>query len=185
MGIETLKNPLDCWIYQEILFKVRPDVLIEVGSFSGGSTMFFCHMMDIIDHGQVVSVDIDRSHYRAEHPRLTDITGDCSDRAIVAEVRRVCRNKSAIVVHDGDHREEAVLRDMRIYADFVSVGSYLIVEDGVVDLFDRATPLGWKQRGPLRAIERFLQEDGRFEIDADCERFLITWNPKGYLRRTT
>src|SRR5258706_535826 len=78
MGIKTLKNVLDCWIYQEIMWDVKPDVLIEIGSYAGGSTMFFCNIFDLLGFGQVLSVDIDRSLYQAKHPRLLDITGDCS-----------------------------------------------------------------------------------------------------------
>jgi cephalosporin hydroxylase len=185
MGIETQKNVLDCWLYQELLWNVRPDVLIEIGSYAGGSTMYFCHLFDLLRHGQVISIDINRSSYQAAHPRLTDITGDCSDPAIVAEVSNLCRGKRVMAIHDADHTREAVLRDLRLYADLISVGSYFIVEDGVVDLFDAsAAPLlGWDRPGPLAAIREFLEEDRRFVVDEDCERYLITYNPRGYLKR--
>jgi cephalosporin hydroxylase len=185
MGVKTLKNVLDCWIYQEILWETRPDVLIEIGSYAGGSTMFFCHLFDIIGHGQVLSLDIDRTKYQAKHPRLTDITGDCSNPSIVAQVKALCEGKRAMVIHDGDHTRDAVLRDLKLYAGFVPVGGYLIVEDGVVDLFtSEASPkLGWAEEGPMKAVEAFLKEDDRFVVDEERERYVMTYNPKGYLKR--
>ena len=68
MGVKTLKNVLDLWIYQEIMSETRPDVLVEIGSYAGGSTMFFCHMFDIMGHGQVISLDIDRSRTLPDTP---------------------------------------------------------------------------------------------------------------------
>ena len=68
MGVKTLKNPLDCWIYQEILWDVRPDIILEIGSFAGGGTLFFCHMLDLLGRGEVVSVDKEREHFVVNHP---------------------------------------------------------------------------------------------------------------------
>jgi cephalosporin hydroxylase len=186
MGVKTLKNPLDCWIYQEILCDVRPDVVVELGSLAGGSTLFFCHMLDLLGNGMVVSVDIDRARYQVQHPRLTDITGDCSDMAVVSRVKALCRDKSVLIVHDADHTKAAVLRDLQLYADLVSVGSYFIVEDGIVDLFDASVSkrLRWDRgAGPLAAIREFLKHDTRFAIDNERERYIITWNPCGFLKR--
>ena len=184
MGIPILKNPLDLWIYQEILWDVKPEIFIEIGSLSGGSTAFFCHLFDILGQGEVLSLDIDRSTFQVEHPRLTCLTGDCSSPEIVEEVHRLARGKKTLVLHDGDHRKDPVLRDLRLYADLVTVGSYLIVEDGVVDVFDRRhSKLGWDKPGPLAAAREFLEEDDRFEIDQERERYLITYSPGGFLRR--
>ena len=185
MGIRILKNPLDCWIYQELIWKVRPEVVVEIGSYQGGITMFFCHLFDMMGQGQVISLDIDRSSYQAKHSRITDITGDCSDPAIVDEVTQLCAGKKVMIIHDGDHAQKAVLRDLRLYADMVSVESYFVVEDGIVDVFDAAfaPTFGNNAPGPLPAIREFLQGDTRFTVDKDCERYLITHNPSGFLKR--
>jgi cephalosporin hydroxylase len=185
MGIPTLKNVLDCWIYQEILWEVKPDALIELGSYAGGSTMYFCHLFDIIGHGQVISLDQDRSRYQAKHPRLIDLTGDCSDADIVAQVGRLCTGKKVMAIHDADHSRHAVLRDLRLYAPFISVGSYFVVEDGVVDVFDHraSAQLGWSEPGPLAAVREFLAGDDRFVVDESRERYLITYNPSSWLKR--
>jgi len=183
MGVPALKNPLDAWIYQEILWDVRPDVLIEIGSHSGGSTLYFAHLMDILDHGQVVSIDIDRSRFRVEHARITALTGDCAAPEIVGKVAALCHGRKVIVIHDGDHRRPAVRRDLELYAGFVSPGSYLIVEDGILDLFPPGDDFGWLAEGPLPAIDDFLAAHPEFEVDVARERYIVTYNPKGFLRR--
>lgn len=185
MGQRILKNPLDCWIYQEILWEVQPEVVVELGSLAGGSTLFFCHLLDMIRHGEVISVDVDRSRFDIQHPRLREVTGDCSSPEVVQQVRSQCSGKRTLVIHDADHRCGAVLRDLRLYADLVSPGSYLIVEDGIVDVIDPAASkkLGWREAGPLAAIEQFLQEQPDFAEDQSRQRYLMTYNPRGYLRR--
>jgi cephalosporin hydroxylase len=185
MGVKALKNPLDCWIYQEILWEVRPDVVVEIGSFHGGSTLYFCHLLDLLGHGIVVSVEENRAYFAAKHPRLVEITGNSGEQPVKDQVAALCTGKKTLIVQDADHSKDAVLRDLHLYADLVSPGSYFIVEDGVVDIFDpRAAPrLGWEQPGPLAAIREFLARDERFVIDAGRERYLITYNPCGFLKR--
>ena len=73
MGVRADKNPLDAWIYQEILFEVRPEVVIEIGSYQGGSTLFLAHLLELIGDGFVISVDIDRSEYKVRHPRIIEV----------------------------------------------------------------------------------------------------------------
>jgi O-methyltransferase len=185
MGVPMRKNPLDAWVYQEIVHAVRPDVLVEIGSYVGGSTLFFAHLMDVLGHGEVISVEVRRDRYRVEHPRISEVTGDSLDPEVVAEVARRCEGHRAMVVHDGDHSRATVLADLRAYAGLVPVGSYVVVEDGTVDQFPVGSPLHPKKfaEGPLLAVEDFLREDDRFEIDRSMERYLVTWNPSGYLRR--
>ncbi|HIC34473.1 MAG TPA: cephalosporin hydroxylase, partial [Gammaproteobacteria bacterium] len=97
MGIRALTNPFDAWIYQEILYEVQPEVIIEIGSNEGGSTLFFAHMLDLLKKGSVISIDIDRSRFQAKHDRIELITGDCSDPAIVAAVHDRCRGEKVLV----------------------------------------------------------------------------------------
>jgi cephalosporin hydroxylase len=87
-----------------------------------------------------------------------------------------------VVIHDGDHSREHVLADLRAYAEFVQVGGYFIVEDTIIDLFRAGDGLG-SVNGPLKAVEEFVKEDPRFEVDAERENFVLTFNPRGYLKR--
>lgn len=183
MGVRTVKNPLDAWIYQEIMFEVQPDVLVEIGSYVGGGTLYFAHLMDTLGKGQVISVDIDRTHYKVAHDRIVTVTGDSSSEEVVSEVARLCEGKRVLVMHDGDHSKDQVLRDLAAYSKLVSVGSYLIVEDGVVDLFEPDDGLGLRGDGPLAAVEEFLKHNPDFVVDAQRERYVLTYNPKGFLKR--
>ena len=183
MGVPAYKNPLDAWIYQEILHEVRPAVLVEIGSAQGGSTLYFAHLMDLLGEGTVVSIDVDRSRFRAQHPRIEVVTGDSSSPEIVARVRALAAGRSVLVIHDGDHRKGPVLADLEAYAPLVTVGSYLIVEDGIIDLFEPGDSIGTVEEGPLAAVEEFVARHPEFAVDAGRERYLLTYNPRGFLRR--
>lgn len=183
MGVRTLKNPLDCWIYQEIVHEVRPEVIVEIGSFEGGSTLYFCHLLDILGEGAVLSIDIDRSRFHVKHPRIETLTGDSASPEIVAKAAAFCAGKRTLVVHDGDHTKEHVVADLEAYARMVTPGSYLIVEDSIVDLFKPGEGPGQKWTGPLPAIDAFVRRNPDFAIDMERERYLLTYNPHGYLKR--
>ena len=184
MGVRSLKNPLDAWIYQEIIYEIKPDIIVEIGSYEGGSTLYLANLLDLLGKGTVVSIDINRDKYSVEHNRIVTITGDSSSLETVSEVSKLCSNgKSVLVIHDGDHRKEAVLKDLHLYSNFVSVGSYFIVEDGIVDLFEPGDGIGLCEDGPLLAVEEFLSKNSNFVLDAERERYILTYNPKGFLRR--
>jgi cephalosporin hydroxylase len=183
MGVRALKNPFDAWICQEIIYNVQPDVIIEIGSASGGSTLYLANLLDILGKGMVISIDIDRSTYCVEHNRIVVLTGDSSSQEIIAKTTELCRGKSVLILHDGDHHEQQVLRDLRSYSKLVSVNSYFIVEDSIVDLFEPGDSIGQYYEGPLKAIEQFVSENSDFVIDKECERYILTYNPKGFLMR--
>lgn len=185
MGVKAWKNPMDAWIYQEIIHEVGPDVIVEIGSASGGSTLYLAHLLELIGNGVVVSVDVDRSTFVAEHPRIVTVTGPSSAAGTLDRVSELCRGQRCLVIHDADHTKEQVLVDLHAYAPLVSVGSYLVVEDGIVDLFHPWEHLGVTYEGPLSAIEEFLRTPNEleFEVDSDRERYVLTANPRGFLRR--
>ena len=184
LGVPMYKNPLDAWVLQEIVGEVRPEVIVEIGSCEGGSTLYLAHLLDLIGGGIVLSLDIDRSKFQARHPRIVEITGDSASAEIQAEAARHAAGKSTLVIHDGDHRKDNVLADLEGYAPLVTPGSYLIVEDGIIDQFEHGDGIGTRELGPLEAVEEFLTRHPEFVVDADRERYLLTYNPRGYLRRT-
>jgi cephalosporin hydroxylase len=183
MGVPALKNPLDAWIYQEIVHEVHPDVIVEIGSFAGGGTLFLAHLLELLGNGVVVSVDFDRSQFSVAHPRIRTVTGRSDDPDVLGEVRSHCDGKRVLVIHDADHRKAQVLRDLTLYAPLVSVGSYLIVEDGVVDLFRPNDGIGLWAEGPMPACKQFLKLNHDFQVDQTKERYLLTYNPRGFLLR--
>jgi cephalosporin hydroxylase len=183
LGVKALKNPLDLWMYQEILFRVRPEVLVEIGSFEGGSTLYYAHLFDLMGGGEVLSLDLDHSRFAPRHPRITCLTGDASSPEILARVKERCAGRRVLVIHDGDHRRAAVRREMELYAPLVPVGSYLIVEDGILDLYPPDDYFTWIEEGPLPAILDFVRDHPEFEIDESAERYVATYNPRGFLKR--
>jgi cephalosporin hydroxylase len=181
-GYATLKCPLDLWIYQELLVRTRPDVVVETGTKFGGSALFMATIMDIIGHGRVISVDIDPTPARPKHPRIGYIAGSSTEASVIAQVRKEVGADRAMVVLDSDHRSEHVYNEIIAYNSLVRIGDYLIVEDTNVNGHPTFQEYG---PGPMEAVDKFLSENGEFVVDSRCERFLMTLNPRGYLRRKT
>jgi cephalosporin hydroxylase len=182
LGVRAIKNPMDFWVYQEIIWRVKPEVIVEVGTCYGGGTLALAHLQDIMDLGRVITVDVDHSQVAAqvlEHPRITAITGDaCESFAAVKEL--IGDSAPVLVIEDSSHTYENTLNVLRKYHTLVTADSYLIVEDS--DL-NHGVPSGIKP-GPYEAIETFMNENDDFAVDRSMEAFIATSNPKGYLRRT-
>jgi cephalosporin hydroxylase len=183
MGVKAFKNPFDSWIYQEIIYGVKPDIIVEIGSAHGGSTLYLANLLDIIGKGQVISIDIDRTNYNVKHDRIIEVTGDSSAPETFEKVSRLCQGKATLIFHDGEHSKEHVLKDLNAYSRLVSKGSYFIVEDGIVDLFKPGDGIGTYVEGPLAAVEIFMENNPDFIVDAERERYILTYNPKGFLKR--
>jgi cephalosporin hydroxylase len=180
LGAQALKNPLDLWVYQEIMVETRPELIVETGTYRGGSAFFLASICDLLGVGEIVSIDVEplRDDYPV-HPRITYLGGRSStDPEVVAEVRRQAEGKRTLVVLDSDHSQAHVEAELAAYADLVPVGCYLIVEDSNIGQIRKDL-----LPGPREAIDLFLAGTTAFEIDRSREKFLITFNPSGYLRR--
>lgn len=181
LGVENLKCPFDLWIYQEILFETRPDVILETGTARGGSALFLASVLDMLGSGKVVSIDIVRRAEWPVHPRVTYLTGSSTSAPILAEARaRIAGAPKVMVILDSDHKKDHVLEELRLYSPLVTPGNYLIVEDTNVNgrpVFPGFGP------GPGEAVDEFLKENHAFVQDRARERFFVTFNPGGYLRR--
>lgn len=181
-GIPTLKNPLDFWVYQEIMWDSRPDVVVEIGNFRGGSTLALAHMADLVGHGRIVAVDRDHDGIapRAKaHPRITFVTGKACD-VVSTVAAAIPSGASVMVLEDSAHTYEHTSRVLEAYSPLVTPGQYFIVEDGICH---HGLDVGPKP-GPYEAVEAFVRRNPDFVVDRDKESFGITWNPKGYLKRT-
>jgi len=183
-GIPIWKNPLDLWIFQEIIHETKPRFIIEIGSRFGGTTQFLADLLELQGGDAIViSIDIDRNGYRANHPRIRTITGSSMEPSVIAQVKSFCTGPGGMVVHDGDHNRRAVLSDLNNYSSLVGIGNYFIVEDGIMDEFWPGRGPGSHCDGPLPAIDDFLETNQNFAVDSSRERYVLTENPKGYLRR--
>jgi cephalosporin hydroxylase len=181
-GIETQKCPLDMWVYQEIVHELRPDVIIETGTWNGGSALYLASIFDLLGSGRVITVDIEVKEGRPEHPRITYLSGRSSTAPeVLSEVRSlVGAQDSVMVILDSDHGERHVLDELGLYSPLVSPGQYLIVEDTNINGHPVLPGFG---PGPMEAVDKFIAEAIDFTIDASKEKLFMTFNPRGYLKR--
>jgi cephalosporin hydroxylase len=181
LGHQVLKCPLDLWTYQEILHEVRPELIIETGTYLGGTTLFLASICDLLGRGQILTIDTDRRRQRPRHRRLTYVTGSSTSRATLRRVRRRAKGKSSVlVILDSGHSKDHVLAELRAYGPLVTPGSYLVVEDTNLNghpVLDNHDP------GPAEAVAEFLAGTSEFISDRSRERFLLTFNPGGYLKK--
>jgi cephalosporin hydroxylase len=179
-GVEVWKNPLDLWLYQEILHEVQPDLIVEAGTKYGGSAYFLANLCDLLDCGRIVTIDIAEQPNRPAHPRLTYLTGSSTDPGIVERVDQMAAGGRLLVLLDSDHSARHVLDELRVWHSRVPVGSYVIVEDTNVHghpVFPSHGP------GPMEAVDAFLAENDDFVVDESKHKFFLTFNPRGFLKR--
>ncbi len=185
MGSPICKNPFDLWIYQEILHEVRPDIIVECGTYAGGSALYFASLCDLFGKGHVVTVDAVPLDHRPVHPRITYLTGSSISPEVTAAVQsRIARGNKVLVTLDSCHAASHVYEEMQLYGQLVTSGSYLIVEDGNVNGHPVAPEHG---PGPAEAIAEFMARSllgSEFVVDRSREKFFMTFNPSGYLRKT-
>ncbi len=194
MGRPVIQFPQDLVAAQEILWRVKPDLVIETGVAHGGSLIFYASILELIGKGKVVGIDIEiRPHNREAieaHPmfrRIELIEGSSTDAAVFARVRELAAGQQTVLVAlDSNHTHDHVLAELRLYSQLVTPGSYLIAFDTIVEEmppeFSANRP--WKPGdSPATAVRQFLGETDRFVVDEEMDRkLLITVAPGGYLR---
>ncbi len=179
-----VKTPMDMIVLQQIIAETRPELIVETGVYVGGSAMLYASIQEALGiDGKVIAVDVDLSfvHEKVrENPRIELLEGSSTDPEIVSHIRAAARERRTMVDLDSDHRAHHVLEELRTYSDLVSPNCYLVVEDswfGGRPVRSDAIP------GPSEAIDAWLSEDRPFEHDRWRERYLLTQNPRGYMRR--
>lgn len=185
LGIQTLQNPLDAWIIQEVIYEVRPDFIIEAGTFKGGSAALWAMLLEQVNpDGRVITIDVtDITEEARQLPvvqrKVDFLVGSSTDPATLAEVKKRVAGGRVLVILDSLHTRDHVLDELRAYAPLVEVGSYLIVQDTGLWRPVRDHPGGWASD----AVETFLAENDGFEIDPSRERFWLTNCPQSWLKR--
>lgn len=193
LGVRIIQLPEDIVAIQELLWQLKPDVVVESGIAHGGSLILTASILELIGKGRVVGVDVDirpsnretiENHFLSH--RISLIQGSSIDPVVVEKVRGACVGADTVlVVLDSNHSAAHVSEEIRLYKDFVAIGSYLVVMDGaqaLVSDIPRGKP-EWKEDNPLVAIREFLATDGGFERDHCFERFGVTSVPWGFLKR--
>ena len=195
MGIPIIQFPEDIVIMQELIWKLRPDVIVECGLAHGGSALFYASLLELIGKGFVIGIDVEIRHYNRiaiqNHPmshRVRMIEGSSISAETISMVKDMVKGAAKVmVILDSNHSREHVLKELELYKDFVTPGSYLITMDGA-QAFVWDIPNGkpeWKEDNPLMAIEEFIKKNNDFVIDERCNKLFVTSNPKGYLRKVT
>ena len=180
MGVPCLKCPLDMWAYQEILHEIRPDLVIETGTHLGGSALFMAHVLDLLGKGEIITIDINAA-IRPSHPRIRYVLGSSADTTLIGDLLRDRPpDEVRLVVLDSDHSEAHVIRELELLSPWVTVGSYLIVEDTNINGHPTFQTFG---PGPFEAVATFLDTHTEFVVDPSREKFLMTFNPRGFLKR--
>lgn len=197
MGRPIIQYPQDMIAMQEIIWNLQPDLIIETGIAHGGSLIYYASLLELIGKGEVLGIDIDiREHNKAaieNHPmyrRIKMIEGSSIDPDIVARVKQHTEGKETIlVVLDSNHTHEHVLAELQMYAPFVSLNSYVVVYDTIVEklpnnyLPGHVRPWGIGDN-PLTAVNSFIEANQQFEIDKSINnKLLISVAPDGYLKR--
>jgi cephalosporin hydroxylase len=194
MGRPIIQYPHDIVALQELLWEVKPDLVIETGIAHGGSAILSASLLELIGHGEVLAIDIDiRAHNRAAietHPmakRIRLVQGSSIDPEVVAGVQAAAAGKRVLVILDSNHTHDHVLAELEAYAPLVAVGSYCVVMDTVIeDLPAESFPDRPWARGdnPKTAVRRWLVQHPEFEVDAARDaQLLVSVAPEGYLRR--
>lgn len=195
MGRPIIQYPQDMVIMQELIWDIKPDLIIETGIAHGGSLIFYASILELIGKGEVLGIDIDiREHNKKEilaHPmakRIKMIQGSAIDPAIVKQARDHAKGKQTVMVlFDSNHTHDHVLEELKAYSDLTTVGSYCVVFDTVVEdlpkgrYSDRPWDVG---SNPKTAVFEFLKTNDNFVIDKGIDnKILISVAPDGYLKR--
>lgn len=201
MGRPVIQLPDDLVVVQEVVYRVKPDVIIETGVAHGGSLVFYASLFEAMGHGHVIGVDLEiRPHNRAAieahelFHRITLVEGSSTDPDIVEMVRaEIGPEESVLVVLDSNHTRAHVHEELEIYSAFVTPGSYIVATDGVMELLVDV-PRGsasWRDDNPKQATLEFAREHAEFELedpvppvfDEGCGIERVTHWPGAYLRR--
>ena len=179
-GVCAWKNVLDLWVIQEIIWETGVDAVIEIGVRHGGTTLWLSDVLANFRGANARVISIDLEPPAIDLPENVRFIGRNSiEPATVAEVTSLCAGHKTMVIADGNHAAEHVLKEMRLYGPLVSEGCYFVAEDGIVDVME------WKSYtpGPSVAAEQFVRENAEFVIDRSREKFLLTYAPNGFLKR--
>jgi cephalosporin hydroxylase len=179
--------PLDLWIYQELIWQLRPQIVVELGTWAGGTANFLADIMDIYNADEtcrVLTVDLldtdsvspyivdyvgdapSRLRIRPPHHRIEYVRGDTLSEAVVQHVRAAVAGKSPVlIIADSDHSFEHTYQELITYHELVTPGSHFIVEDTDCP-------------GPRQAVDAFLSANRNFHLDTQCEKFYWLWHTK-------
>ena len=200
LGRPIIQLPDDMFRVQDAIYRIKPDVIIETGIAHGGSLMFYASLCKATERGRVIGIDVEiRPHNRMAieahqlFPYVTLIEGSSTDSATVQQVQRQIRpDETVFVMLDSKHTKQHVLEELQAYGPMVTVGSYIVAADGIMEQVVGAprTNVDWSWNNPKAAAREFAQRDSRFVIEEPPFPFnesmikdRVTYWPSAYLKR--
>jgi|GEM_PF-466013 cephalosporin hydroxylase len=191
LGIASLQYPTDNWAIQEIIAEIKPDFIVETGTNAGGTALFYATILEMLNgKGRILTVDIQDHDPRVVNlpvweKRVRFLRGSSVSSDVFEKINNEVRGHKVLVTLDSLHTKDHVLKELQLYSQLVSLNSYLIVQD--TQLMGHPIPLSIYshegREGPFEAVQEFLANNDRFVIDHSRERFLLTANPSGFLKR--
>ncbi len=180
-GVKAIKCPFDYVIYQMILNEVKPDLVIEVGTNIGGGTLYIADILDKIGNGIVHTIDINDvvDPLVKKHKRIKFFMDGWENY----DLKQARGYKKILVIEDSSHTYQNTINVMKKFQELVSINSYFIIEDGIVNELGKEKEF---DGGPLRAIREFLSYNNDFVVDRKwCDMFgkNATFNVNGYIKR--
>ncbi len=194
LGVPIIQLPEDIVIVQELLWRLRPDVVVESGVAHGGALVLYASLLELLGRGRVIGVDVEIRKYNRlaieSHPmskRITLVEGSSTDDATLGRIRTEIRpDDSVLVLLDSNHTRDHVRKELEMYAPLVSPGGYVVVFDSVMTMVHDA-PNGnpvWTEDNPATAVDDFLESHPEFSKDPSYERLEVTYCRGGFLRRS-
>jgi len=180
-NVPIIKCPFDYVIYQMIILDVKPDLIVEIGTNKGGSSLYFADLLELTGKGEIHTIDVVdiRDENAKSHNRIKFFSNGFQNY----EIKNTHGFQNILIIDDGSHMYEDVKASLEKFNSIINISSYFIVEDGILD------QLGWKVNyngGPNKAIKEFLSKTDSFIIDRKwCDLFgtNATFNTNGYLKR--
>jgi cephalosporin hydroxylase len=191
LGVASLQYPTDNWAMQELITELKPDFIVETGTNAGGTALFYATILEKLnDNSKVITVDVGEHDpavlkFPTWKERVEFIRGSSVSDEVFEKIRARVQGRKVLVTLDSLHTKDHVLREMKLYSHLVSLNSYMVVQD--TQLMGHPIPLAIYthegKEGPWQAVQAFMTTDGNFAIDRSRERFLLTANPSGFLKR--
>lgn len=192
-GVPIIQNPYDMVLMQELIFRVRPDTIVETGVAHGGSLIYYASLLQLLGRGKVIGVDIKIDAHNRDiietHPlgrQITLFEGNSVDPSILGRIKKIIRPRERVLVcFDSDHHGDHVYAELNSYKNLVSKGSYMVVFDTHIPVLRglRGLRKDYTDNSPMEAVQKFLKKNPRFSHDPYFEKFFVSSCPGGFLKK--
>jgi cephalosporin hydroxylase len=189
-GVPLLQIPEDMVILAELIWKLRPKLIIECGIYKGGGLLLYSSILQLIGEGSVIGIDVNTTLAAPvkDHPlgkRISLVEGDSGSPKILDHIRHKLTDKNILVILDSDHCAAHVREELKVFSPLIPPDGYLVVLDGVMEILHDVPGAGkgWEKDNPETAVKEFLASNPDFERDMSCNRLGSSFGPGGYLRR--